>query len=332
MAEKKTTKKAVAKKAAPKKAAAKRTTATKPVAKKASSPAPKKQAVKKAVVKKAAVKKTAVKKTTVKKAAVKKAAVKKASVKKSTAKKATSSRVTAKVDARPTASARISTAAILDTPVRTQRIPEVPIRREVKATVAPITSPTPKVEVSNPSNTSMVTQSATSRSSSKQSRKDRHMLIAAAIIIVIAGVVAFAVPSSNQNSAADGSSQPTVEASPTPSGEATMESQPSPSATASDDAAASRNFDLRFTYNSIGITLNFASAQQFGAVKEYVVKYSENGRDSKILGTFGGQTPSARISKIDTVGKTIFSVDAVLTDGTKVSSSPLAIRGLFAGE
>ena len=317
MAEKKTTKKAVAKKAAPKKAAAKRTTATKPVAKKASSPAPKKQAVKKAVVKKAAVKKTAVKKTTVKKA---------------TTKKATSSRVTAKVVSRSTPSARISTAAILDTPVRTQRIPEVPIRREVKATVAPITSPTPKVEVSKPSNTSMVTQSATSRSSSKQSRKDRHMLIAAAIIIVIAGVVAFAVPSSNQNSAADGSSQPTVEASPTPSGEATMESQPSPSATASDDAAASRNFDLRFTYNSIGITLNFASAQQFGAVKEYVVKYSENGRDSKILGTFGGQTPSARISKIDTVGKTIFSVDAVLTDGTKVSSSPLAIRGLFAGE
>lgn len=331
MAEKKKTKKAVAKKAAPKKASAKRAVTSKPVVKKATSLNSQKSGVTKKVVKKAALKKADVKKTAVKKATQKKTVVKKSSVKKEAAKKVASSRVTKKAAARP-AGKRISSTAILNGPIRTQRVPEVPISRDVKSPVATLTSPAPKSEVLNVSTTPALASNATTRPISKQSRKDRLMLIAAAVIIVIAGVVAFAVPSSSQNSAADGSSQPTAEASPTPSGEAIMESQPSPSATASDDPAASRNFNLRFTYNSIGITLNFASAQQFGAVKEYVVKYSENGRNSKILGTFGGQTPSARISKIDTVGKTTFKVEAVLTDGSRVVSNPLAIRGLFSAE
>lgn len=322
MADKKTTKKAVAKKAAPKKATGVKVP-KKAVAKKAAKKASiKKTAIKKAVTKKAATKRTAVKKSAPKKSVIKKSTNKKSAVKKAAATRPTSKRAAAK----PAATKVSSTTALLDKPIRTQAVPEVPIRRDV----APQIQNQSVSQVAKSESLATATPSVPAKPKTKQSKRDHALLVLAAILIVIAGVVAFAVPSSNQNSVADGSSQPTAEASPTPSAEATIE--PEPTESQETESSAVQGFNLRYSYNSIGITLNFASAQQLGAVKEFVVQKSENGGAFSTLATVQADSTSMRIAKIDTVGKTTFRVDAVLENGSKVTSSPLTIRGLFSAE
>ena len=337
MAEKKSTKKAVAKKAAPKKSTTKKTAVKKAAVKKTASKktSPSKPVVKKSTTKKAAVRKPIAKASSAKTSPVKKATTKQAAVKKSTAKKAVSTRSSVKKAAsKRTAPKRVTTSAVLDRPLRTQSIPEVPIRREFTST--PIASPVAtKVEVHKSEGLASIPAVSASKSKSKQSKRDRALLAIAAIVIVIAGVVAFAVPSSNQNSVADGADQPAAEATASPSAESTIAAEPSPtesSEMSAQDGQMSETFGLRFSYNSIGITLNFASAQQLGSVKEFVVQTSENGGTFSTLATVQAVSSSIRIAKIDTVGKTSFRVEAVLENGSKVTSSPLTIRGLFSAE
>lgn len=334
-------KKAEVKKASVKKSAVKKTPAKKAAVTKKAASSKKtstKVAAKKPIAKKSAVAKPSTRKaSTTKKAVAKKAATTKAASTR-TVKKVTTTRAVTKRAAAPKRPVkRVSSTPRSRSVARIQSIPEVPIRKSVTSTPtlnAPSQNPVRSIEATR-STEAFFEKAPNQDKSSKSSKRDRALLVVSALIVVIAGIVAFAVPSSNEKSVADGSSAPAAQASETPSPVAseTADSMTDGSNSAEGSTPTTTNsFALRYTYNSIGITLNMQAAQSLGSVKEYVVRISENGGDAQIFGTYAGDTSAVRIAKIDTVGTTTFTVEATLSDGTKVSSAPLAIRGLFAAE
>jgi hypothetical protein len=106
-------------------------------------------------------------------------------------------------------------------------------------------------------------------------------------------------------------------------------SSPSPANKLDSNDSTSQNFSLRYLYNSTGISVNLNDAMSLGSVQSFELIAEYNNSEQINLGTYPGTTRTIQIVKSDTVGNSVFTSVASLSNGIKVTSEPLVIRGKF---
>ena len=106
-------------------------------------------------------------------------------------------------------------------------------------------------------------------------------------------------------------------------------SSASPVSKLDSNESISQSFSLRYLYNSTGISVNLNDAMSLGSVQsfELIVKYNNSKQIN--LGTYPGTTRTIQVVKSDTVGNSVFTSIATISNGIKVTSEPLVIRGKF---
>lgn len=268
----------------------------------------------------ATVKKAVAKKAPVKKAVAKKAVAKKTVAKKTVAKKTTPAK---KATAKKSAPVKSAPRKVVDL---TTSIPEVPF--------GGVTS---RPRISTP----VISEPPAPQEVYVAEKKEGNGFLWFAVIALIASIVYFFT----QQSAADDSevASPTPVASESASATPTAppSSEPSEPSTskpvASEKPVASKSpavnssalaAQAAFLYTSTGIKISWSTTgfTEFTAV---TLSASQDGAPFTPIATAGAAQQSFDVVKIDTVGKTAFKVTLTTSDGAKVVTAPLSIRGHF---
>jgi hypothetical protein len=189
----------------------------------------------------------------------------------------------------------------------TYQIPTVPLPRTSKSGISALSTKR-KFDFTSDIDSSEINSNYLNKPARQNSRKSKSifyifliLLLAASLAILVKG----GVKSSNVQ-------QPNTENSASPVSPAT-----------------SSTFKLSYQYNSTGVSINFASANQLGNISKFRLLSAENGQESKELKSLASEAKTVDIVKIDTVGKTVLTVEATMADGSKITSKPLKLDGLF---
>ena len=293
-------------------ATVKKTTTKKAVAKKAVA---KKATTKTVAAKKATTKKVAAKKTVAKKAVAKKTVAKKATAKKATAKKATAKKATAK-KAATAAPVKRAPRKVVDLTVG---VPEVPFGGTSPRT--PLRSPAPVA--TEPRISPVIPEE-------RKAKKGNGPLVFA-VIAVIASAAYYFSQQSSSGSTPSTTPAPVASESPTaaPSAEASAEATAStePVVTTS-PATTALSAKPTFLYTSTGIKISW-STSGFDQYSDVILSASVDGGTFAPIRSGDGSISAFDVVKVDTVGKTAFKLIFTTSEGEKVTSSLVSIRGRF---
>ena len=277
----------------------------------------KKSSTKKRTVKKSSVRKSAATKTTSKKRTVKKSSVKKSTAKKTTSKKrAVQKRVIKKSSVKKNNTKKKSAARNSKLNIGDRyNIPEVP----ALSTKFDSRSKLP----SSSKNQNEFFSSIEIQGSKKNSPKIFVFLLLVAVSIGAAYSLSnkSEVVSSDTNQGT--SSEPS--SSPTPTNSKTS----SPAIKVNTSSPNSESFSLKYLYNSTGISISLIGAANLGDIKSFELKVKYNNVEQIDLGTYSGTISAVQVTKSDTVGNSVFTAIATLSNGSKITSDPLTIRGKF---
>jgi hypothetical protein len=222
----------------------------------------------------------------------------KSTAKKSTAKKSTAKKSTAK---KSTAKKRVTSTTRKPNIQNRYVIPEVPTRSNKKTSLIKFIDDN-KNEIS-----------ASENIEEQKSKNGKSKLIVFLFSVAILIGIAYSI-SNNSEIASLKDNQ---------------NSSPLPANKLDSNDSTSQNFSLRYLYNSTGISVNLNDAMSLGSVQSFELIAEYNNSEQINLGTYPGTTRTIQVIKSDTVGNSTFTSVASLSNGIKVTSEPIVIRGKF---
>ena len=290
----------------------------------------KKAVAKKAVAKKATTKKVAAKKATTKKVAAKKTVAKNAVAKKSVAKKAVAKKSVAKKAVAKKTVAKKATAKKVATAAPVKRAPRKVVDLTVGVPEVPFGGTSPRTPLRSPAPVATEPRISPVIPEERKAKKGNGPLVFAVIAVIASAAYYFSQQSSSGSTpsttpAPVASESPTVTPSAEASAEATASTEPVVTAS---PATSTLSAKPTFLYTSTGIKISW-STSGFDQYSDVILSASVDGGTFAPIRSGDGSISAFDVVKVDTVGKTAFKLIFTTSEGEKVTSSLVSIRGRF---